>query len=54
MNGVRAARLEPALPGKQAVAEGRSIALPEVGLCGIGIHAISEAECVDYILDERD
>ncbi len=29
-------------------------ALPEVGLRGCGLHAISRLECVDYILDELD
>ena len=29
-------------------------ALPEVELHGIGIHAISQGECVDYVLDELD
>jgi N-acetylglucosaminyldiphosphoundecaprenol N-acetyl-beta-D-mannosaminyltransferase len=29
-------------------------ALPEVALRGIGIHALSQVECVDYVLDELD
>ena len=29
-------------------------ALPEVDLLGIGIHAVSQAECVDYVLSELD
>ncbi len=33
---------------------GERVALPEIGLRGVGIHAISEAETVQYILDELD
>jgi len=29
-------------------------ALPEVELLGIGLHAVSQEECVDYVLDELD
>ena len=29
-------------------------ALPEVDLRGIGVHAISQVECVEYVLDELD
>ena len=32
----------------------RPAALPEVELRGIGIHAVSQVECVDYVLDELD
>ena len=32
----------------------RPAALPEVELRGIGIHAISQVECVEYVLDELD
>jgi N-acetylglucosaminyldiphosphoundecaprenol N-acetyl-beta-D-mannosaminyltransferase len=32
----------------------RPAALPEVELRGIGIHALSQAECVRYVLDELD
>jgi len=32
----------------------RPAALPEVELLGIGIHAVSQVECVEYILDELD
>lgn len=32
----------------------RPAALPEVELRGVGIHAVSQAECVDYVLDELD
>lgn len=32
----------------------RPAALPEVELRGIGVHAISQIECVEYVLDELD
>jgi len=32
----------------------RPRALPEVDLRGVGVHAISQAECVRYVLDELD
>jgi N-acetylglucosaminyldiphosphoundecaprenol N-acetyl-beta-D-mannosaminyltransferase len=32
----------------------RPAALPEVELCGIGIHAVSQSECVRYVLEELD
>jgi len=47
-------RLEPALPGPGAHGLDEPAALPEVELRGIGIHAISEKECVDHVLDELD
>lgn len=40
----RAALAAQALPG----------ALPEVELQGVGLHAISQVECVEYVLDELD
>jgi len=33
---------------------GERVALPEIGLRGIGIHAISESEAVEHILEELD
>lgn len=47
-------RLEPALPGPGAHRTYEPVALPEVELRGIGIHAISERECVEHILDELE
>lgn len=35
-------------------ASGGSFELPEVGLRGTGLHPITTAECVDYVLDELD
>lgn len=32
----------------------RPAVLPEVELCGIGIHAVGQAECVEYILGELE
>jgi len=32
----------------------RAGALPEVELQGVGLHALSEVECVEYVLDELD
>jgi len=50
----RGRRLEPALPGSKPGGQEALAALPEVELCGIGIHAISEKECVDHVLDELE
>ena len=35
-------------------ASGDSFELPEIGLQGTGLHPITTAECVDYVLDELD
>ncbi len=48
--------LEPAYPheaGQKREYPPRQL-LPEIGLMGIGLHAISKAECVDYILSELE
>ncbi len=34
--------------------DGRPAELPEVGLRGLGLHPLSAAECVDFVLDELD
>ena len=45
-------RVYPALPTAPESGEFGRVALPEVDLRGIGIHAVSEAESVEYILAE--
>jgi len=53
---VSTARRRPALVARRndlPLSE-RPAALPEVELRGIGIHAVSQAECVRYVLDELD
>lgn len=47
-------RVYPALPTGSNGAGGRRVTPPEVGVRDIGIHAISEEECVQYVLDELD
>lgn len=47
-------RVFPALPTQPQEAGGARVALPEVELKGVGIHAVSEAETVDYILTELE
>ncbi|MFT5289287.1 MAG: N-acetylglucosaminyldiphosphoundecaprenol N-acetyl-beta-D-mannosaminyltransferase [Planctomycetota bacterium] len=44
----------PALTTGPKATVGQRVALPEVELRGVGIHAVSEAECVEYVLDELD
>ena len=47
-------RSPPALARGELPAPPRSGALPEVELQGVGLHAISQVECVEYVLDELD
>ena len=55
--GLVATPMSPArhiLPSPPSPLAGEPVKLPEIGLRGIGIHAISEREAVQYILDELD
>ena len=47
-------RVYPALPTGPEEADGGRVALPEVELKGIGIHAVSEAETAEYVISELE
>jgi N-acetylglucosaminyldiphosphoundecaprenol N-acetyl-beta-D-mannosaminyltransferase len=47
--------MEPNFPQDRAARESAAPrALPEVELCGLGVHAMSQVECVEHVLSELD